>query len=298
MSNLITQLSDGLAEAVEEVGRSTVRIEARRRLPASGIAWSDDGLVLTAHHVVEREDNIRVGLPDGKEAPATLVGRDPTTDVAVLRVDATGVAPAARADLESVKVGHIALAAGRPGTTVQATFGIVSALGGAWRSPSGGRVDRYLQTDVAMYPGFSGGPLADVNGAVMGLTTSALLRGVSVAIPVSSLEVVATTLVAHGRIRRGYLGVGAQPVRLPPAVAQLVGEETGLLLSSVEAGSPAEKGGLLLGDTLVAVDGVSVRHVDDLLASLAGDKIGTSVLVRFVRGGEVIERDVVIGERD
>jgi S1-C subfamily serine protease len=189
------------------------------------------------------------------------------------------------------------LALGRPGQTVQATLGIVSALGQEWRTPAGGKLDRYLQTDVVMYPGFSGGPLVDASGHFLGLNTSALLRGVSLAVPSSTVRRVVETVLAHGRVRRGYLGVGIQPVRLPADLAEQIDQETGLLLVQVKPGSPAEAGGLLLGDTIVALDNQPVPHHDALQALLSGDRAGASVAVRIVRAGQMQEVDVVIGER-
>jgi S1-C subfamily serine protease len=297
MADVLRNLSDGLATTVQKAGAAVVRVDARGRIPASGVLWSPDGVIVTAHHVVEHEDNIGVGLPDGQTVTAALVGRDPTTDLAVLRADAKGLTPATYADPESLRVGHLVLALGRPGQTVQATLGIVSALGESWRTPAGGQVDAYLQTDLVMYPGFSGGPLVDVSGRVVGLNTSALLRGVSLALPAPTLRRVVEALLAHGRVRRGYLGVGAQGVRLPATLEQQLGQETGLLLISVEPDGPADRARLLLGDTIVALDGQPVRHMDDLLALLGGERVGVSVPVRIVRGGVVQELTVTIGER-
>jgi S1-C subfamily serine protease len=297
MGEFLSDLSRALAGIVESAGESVVRVEARRRLPASGFVWSGDGIIVTAHHAVHQEENIQVGLPGGQTVVASFVGRDPTTDVAVLRAGAKELRPATMAPSDDLHVGHLVLALGRPGRTVQATMGIVSALGEAWRTPSGGQVDRYLHTDVVMYPGFSGGPLIDVHGQVLGLNTSALLHGISLTVPVLTVQRVVQTLLAHGRMRRGYLGVGTQPVHLPAALAQQLGQETGLLIMSVNAGSPADKAGLLLGDTIVALDRQPVRHIDDLLALLSGDKLGVEVPVRFVRGGQTQELAVVIGER-
>ena len=178
-----------------------------------------------------------------------------------------------------------------------ATFGVLSALGGSWRTPAGGQLDRYVQTDVVMYPGFSGGPLVDSGGQFIGLNTSGLLRGISMTLPATNLRQVTETLLAHGRVRRGYLGVGVQPVRLPPALAQPAGQETGLLLVSVEEGSPAERGGLLLGDTIVALDGQPTRHMDDLVGLLGGDRVGKAVQVRVVRGGQMHDAQVTVGEQ-
>jgi S1-C subfamily serine protease len=203
----------------------------------------------------------------------------------------------AEPDASTLLVGHLVLALGRPGQRVQATLGIVSALGESWRTPAGGLMDRYVQTDVVMYPGFSGGPLVNVRGQVLGLNTSAILRDRSLTIPLATLRRVTDMLLAHGRIRRGYLGVSTQPVRLPAALRERLGQETGLLLITVESNSPAEQAGLLLGDTLVALDGTPLRHPDDLLLCLSTERIGTTGLIRLVRGGEVQERSVVIGER-
>ncbi len=297
MSNVLVDLSNDLADIVSATGLAVVRVEARRRIPASGIVWSSDGLIVTAHHVVERDDNITAGLPDGQTAAAALVGRDPTTDLAVLRVQADPLTPPTWAGPDALKVGHLVLALGRPGKTVQATLGIVSALGGSWRTRSGGLIDRYLQTDVVMYPGFSGGPLVNAAGHVVGINTSALLRGTSLAVPTTTVRRIVEDLVAHGQVRRGYLGVGTQPARLPSGLAEQLGQETGLLLVSVEPGSPADRGGLYMGDTIVAFDNQPVRHHDDLLSHLSGDRIGAAVPVRIARGGQVQELEVIIGER-
>ncbi len=297
MASALQSLSDATAAIVESAGRGIVRVEARRRLSASGFVWSADGVIVTAHHVVEQDENITIGLPDGKTASAKLVGRDPTTDVAVLRAQTTNLTPFALANLDTLRVGHLVLALARPGQNVMATLGIVSALGDKWRTPMGGLLDRYLQTDIMMYPGFSGGPLVDAGGQAVGLNTSALLRDISVAVPVPTLKRVVETLLTHGRVRRGYLGIGAQPVRLPEAVKQQLNQETGLLLLSVEPGSPADKGGLVLGDTIVALDGQPVRHLDQLMALLGSDRIGQAVPVRVLRGGQVQELKVTLGEQ-
>jgi len=297
MTAVLQQFSEALATTVATLSPGIVRVEARRRLPASGLVWSRDGIIVTTHHVIEQDDNIHVGLHSGQTVSATLVGRDATTDLAVLRTASNELEPPAWAEAESLSVGHLGLALGRPGQRVQATLGIISALGESWRTPAGGLMERYVQTDIVMYPGFSGGPLVNMSGQVLGLNTSALLRDRSLTIPVATLRRVTDMLLAHGRIRRGYLGVSTQPVRLPAALLERLGQETGLLLITVEPNSPAEQGGLVLGDTLVALDGAPLRHPDDLLAGLSPERIGTTVLVRMVRGGEVQERSMVIGER-
>jgi S1-C subfamily serine protease len=298
MANVLMNLSEALAQTVEAVGPGIVRVEGRRRMAASGIVWSDDGLVVTANHVLKQDTGVGVGLPDGSRVKGELVGRDPSTDLALIKVAAAGLAPAPRSSTDSdLQVGHLVLALGRPGRTVQATLGIVSALGDSWRTGAGGQIDRYLQTDVVMYPGFSGGPLVSAQGQIIGLNTSALLRGVSLALPVATLERVAGTLLAHGHMRRGYLGVSTQPVRLPEAAQEELGQETGLLIVSVEVDSPAAQGGLVMGDAIVGLDGEIVRHHDDLLGLLSGERVGNKVPVRIVRGGEMRTVNVTIGEK-
>lgn len=297
MSTVLEELSGATAELVEQVGRSLVRIDGRRRMAASGVVWSADGLIVTAHHVVERDEGLEVGLPDGSTVAATLVGRDPSTDVALLRTAAGGLTPAQWADAADLKVGNLVLALGRPGKSVQATLGIVSALAGAWRTGGGGEMDRYLQTDVVMYPGFSGGALAVADGRVAGINSSGLMRGVSLTIPAGTLRRVVESLQTHGNMPRGFMGVGVQPVRLADALAQSAGQETALMVMSVEPGGPAAQAGLVQGDVLLSLDGVATRHLDDLQALLMGDRAGKSVPVRFVRGGTVQDGTVTIGRK-
>lgn len=165
-------LSEELAALVRTAGESVVRVSARPHFGASGVVWSADGVIVTADHAVEREDRIEVGLPDGRTVGARLVGRDPSTDVAVVRAEAGGLKPAQPGRVEELRVGHVVLAVARPGRELQATLGIISAIGGPWRTMAGGQLDTYLQTDVAMHPGFSGGPLVAADGTVVGLNTS------------------------------------------------------------------------------------------------------------------------------
>jgi S1-C subfamily serine protease len=296
MAGLLAELSGALAKTVESAGPSLVRIEGRRRLPASGIIWSEEGLIVTANHVVKRDENIVVGLADGQGVKASLVGRDPGADLAVLRLQSGGLVPAQWED-EEMQVGHLVLALGRPGRTVQATLGIISALGDSWRTATGGQVDRYLQTDVVMYPGFSGGPLVNASGQFLGLNTSALLRGVSLAVPAKTVDRTVKSLLSHGRVRRGYLGVSTQPVRLPESSSEELDQETGLLVVNVETGSPADQGGLILGDAIVRLDEEAIRHHDDLLAQLTADRVGQKTPITIIRGGEIRALNVTIGER-
>ncbi len=296
MAEVLSSLSTALANVVETAGQSVVRVEGRRRHSASGTAWSADGLIVTAHHVVTRDEGLRVGLPTGEVVAATLVGRDPTTDIALLRAENGSLQVPSWAPAEQVRVGHLVLAVGR-GRNMEATLGVISALGESWRTGAGGTIDRYLQTDVVMYPGFSGGPLVDVSGQIIGMNSSALSRGASLTIPVATLRRVIETLATHGRVRRGYLGVGAQPVRLPESLAQSLGQEIGLLIIAVEPDTPAERAGLTLGDTIITLDGEKIRHIEELMAMLSGDRVGREVVAKIVRGGELREINLMIGER-
>lgn len=287
MSELFKNLSDALADTVEATAPGIVRVEGRKRLGATGMIWRE-GVIVTADHVVRRDEGVTVGLHNGSTAQATLVGRDRRNDVAVLRVE-SDLSPLTVAP-ESPRVGHLALALGRPGDSVQATLGVVSAIGS-------GRMQGAIQTDVVMYPGFSGGPLVDASGAVLGMNTSGFSRGVSVAISSARINEVVDTLLQHGRVRQGFLGVGAQPVRLPEDIIGQIEQETGLILVSVEKDSPAAQGGVVVGDIIVSLDGESTPHLDALLMLLSGDRVGKSVPVQLVRGGKLTDVTVTIGEK-
>ena len=292
----LKEISSGIAGVVEQAGPSVVRIEAGRRFPGSGIVWAADGTIVTADHVIEQEDEIRVGLPDGQLVAATLAGRDPGTDLAVLRAQASGLSVPSWSD-GAAKVGQLVVALARPGRTVRARLGIISAVGEAWRTPMGGELDRYLEADMTPGFGFSGGMLVDTDGRVLGMNTAGLLRRAALTVPVPTLRKVVGMLLAHGKIRRGYLGIGAHPVRLPAGLEQQVGQRVGLIVVSVEPGSPAERGGLGLGDVIVAVDGTLVRSHDDVAAQLTSEKVGASLRIRLVRGGAVKELSVTVAER-
>ena len=293
--SVLHELSEALAAAVERASAYTVRVNARRRLPASGIVWAD-GVVLTADHVIERDEDITVGLPDGKEVAATIAGRDPGSDLAVLRAQ-TGLSAAPRAN--GAKVGHLVLAVGRPGTSgLTAAMGVISSVGGPWRTGRGGTVDGYIRADVTMYPGFSGGPLIDAEGRVLGINSSGISRMGGLTIPVAAAQKVVEPLLAHGRLKRGFLGLTSQPVRLPRAIAGAVGQETGLLVARVQPESPAEKGGILIGDILVGLAGQRVSDTDQLQALLGPERVGQPTPVRIVRGGELREITVTVGERE
>ena len=296
MSNALTDFSKGLTSAVEQAGAGTVLVDARKRYPASGIAYADD-LVLTADHVVTRDD-IKVTLPDGKTLTATVAGRDPGSDLALLRLAEKALKPAKTTN--DVKVGQLVLALGRPNTAgMQASWGIVTAIAGPARTHRGGLLDEYIQTETTPYPGFSGGPLVNAEGEVLGLNTSGLTRGSSLTIPVKVAWRIADELAKHGSVKRGYLGVRTQPVELPEAARTSLKREqqSGLLVLWLEENGPAQKGGLYVGDTLVAVAGQPVSDPDDLFAALNSETVGKSVVVEVLRGGKPENVNVTVGER-
>jgi S1-C subfamily serine protease len=292
--SILTRFSNDLAAAVEKAGQSTAKVNARRQHnPASGIVWAP-GIVVTADHVLEREEDITVGFADGRDVPATIAGRDPSTDLAILRYQADGVAVAEQGP--EPKVGHFVLAVGRPGS-IAATSGVVSAIGGPARTMRGGRLESFIRTDAALYPGFSGGPLVNAAGQVVGLTTTHF--GGSLAIPTSVVGRVVSTLQTQGSIKRGYLGVTSQPIAIPEGMRGKVAgsPEMGLLIVGVEKDGPAEKGGAVIGDILVGFAGKPVRDTDDLQAALGSDTVGKATEAQVLRGGEPKTLTITVGER-
>ena len=295
--NALSALSDGMADAVEQVGPKVLRVNGRRRRPASGVVYAPD-CVLTASHVLEREEDLSVGTRDGRTLPARFVGRDPSTDLAVLRAEALDVDAATPAE-GSARTGQLVLAVGGPSRSdgPRASLGVVSAVGGPLRTGRGSRLERYIQTDATPYPGFSGGPLIDARGTVLGIMTAGWARGAALAIPAEVAWRVARTLESRGSVKRGYLGIMSQPVHLPDAQRTGLTQRGGLLVVGVEDGSPAGRGGLLIGDILATLDGQPVEDTEDLLVLLTGERVGQPVPVKVVRGGELQMLEVTIGER-
>ncbi len=296
-------LSEDLTAAVERAGRAVVAIHARRRIPASGVLWRS-GVVVATNHTIQQDEQITISVGDGGRLPATLAGRDPTTDLAVLKLDAgasgsSGATVAERGPDDALRVGQIVLALGRPGRDVTASLGLVSAVGGEWRTWHGGKIDRLVRLDVAVYDGFSGGPLVDGTGHVLGINTLGLSRGAALTIPATTVDHVANQLLEMGRIKRGYAGVAVQPVRIAPAAAEALGlSGSGALMAvGVAPGGPADKSGILQGDVLVAVNDARVSDPSDLIAALGPDHVGQSVRVQIIRAGESRTVDLTVGER-
>ena len=293
-------LSDQLADAAATAGESIVAVHARPRLPSTGIHWQD-GVLVTTDGTIRRESDITVTLADGRSLPAKLAGRDRRTDLAVLKI-ASGSLPTARlGDPGSLRPGHLVLGLARLGEGgPRVSFGAVSAVGGRWRCWKGGELDRLLQSNLTLYPGFGGGPLVDATGQIHGINSGGLSRAFATTIPVETVNRVVGQLLERGYVARGWLGAAMQPVRFNPAAQRRLGLDTdsGLVILSVEPDGPAASSGLLVGDVIVKLGGWPIENVEDLVDALgASDVVGRTFNLDLVRGGERIKADVLIGER-
>ena len=298
-SGTLQALSDDLVAAVEHAAAFVVAVNARPRIAASGVHWRP-GVIVTAHHVVRRDEDITVTLGDGRSLPATLAGRDPATDVAALKIDAANMPAADFAEAGATKVGHIVLQVGRTGAAGHsASLGLVGAIVGPWRTWRGADIEQLIHLDLAIHDGFSGSPLVDARGRVVGLNTSGLARGAPLALPVAVVNRVVDALLAKGRIPRGYLGVGLQPVDVPATLASKLDppRRGGLIALTVETDGPGARGGLQLGDVIVALDQRPVEDVRDLFALLGPDRVGATISMDVLRGGAPVKLSVLVGER-
>lgn len=291
-------ISDSMAAAVESAGRSTVMVNARRRFPASGILVEKD-LVLTASHVVEFEDNIEIQFADGVQTRAKLLGRDAQSDLALLRLEEAASDVAAQAEGEA-KIGQLALALGRPSENgIQASLGIVSARMGPMQFMHGGFMEAHLRTDATPFPGFSGGPLIDSQGQVLGINTSGIGRGRSVTIPAAKAWQIAEALKDGGAVKRGFLGIRGQIVELDEDNQKLLKREqaSGVLLVELEKDSPAAASELKVSDIVVGFNGQPVETHESLMAQLNNGSVGQSSQVEVLRGEKVVSVEVTVGER-
>jgi len=294
-TDLLTSFSNGLADAVAIAAPAVVQVQGRRR-PASGIVYADN-VVLTMVRVLGREDSLHVRRHDGQTLDAELAGWDPTTSLAVLRVAGLAVPPATPAATPA-RVGHLALAVARSwSNATTASAGIVSVIGGPL--PTGRRraIDQVLRTTAPMHDGFAGGAFIDTSGALLGVTTATAIRGLGLVIPASIAWKTAATLIEHGHLKRGYLGIAGQPARLPENQRAANGTDEALLIVAVTAGSPAAAAGVMIGDVLLEFDGHHVSAPDDLLELLVGDRVGRPVTLRLLRGGKTVDLEVKVGER-
>jgi S1-C subfamily serine protease len=295
----LAAFSDDVAGLVERVGASVVALQARRSHPASAVIL-EPGVVATAAHTLRREDGITAVLADGSASGATLVGVDPGTDIAVLKLDSSHGAALEPGDAASIRPGNFVVAVSR-GTdgSLSASAGIIARTGGAWRTWRGGHIDRLVQLDGGLWTGFSGGPVVDARGGVIGIGTSALSRGRAVVIPGSVLKRVSAQLLSSGRVSHAYVGAAVQPVEIPEALRTQLGisHTQGLIVISTVPGGPADTADIALGDTLLTLDGKPLADVDDLKAALGADRIGKSVAVSLIRAKQLVNVEVVVGER-
>ncbi len=295
----IAAFSDQLADVVERVGASVVALHARRAYPSSGLLWQP-GVLVTAAHTIRRETDIAAVLPDGSTTSATLAGVDTGTDVAVLRLESARGEPARLNEEAKVRPGNyvIAVARGADGA-LAASSGIIARTGGEWRTWRGGRMDRLIQLDGGLWPGFSGAPIVDAGGQIIGIGTSALARGRAVVVPASVLRRAVEQLLAHGRVTHAYLGVGTQSVEIPAHLRdrlKLNGTH-GLIVLSIASAGPAETAGITLGDVLIALDATPVADSERLMSVLAERSVGSRVQLQLIRGGELHSVEVTLGER-
>ena len=294
----LESLSNAFADSVETAGKSTVMVNGRRRMPSTGIVYAAD-LVITANHTIEKEDDVKILLSDGSSVTASLTGRDPARDIALLRLKEGNLNPPTLSQ-KPARIGEMVLALGRPDDNgLQASLGVVSAIGGPVRTPMGGMLDRYLRSDTFPFPGFSGGPLISANGSLIGMNTSGLAMETLITIPVEVLWPAAEALAAHGHIRRPYLGVRSQNVNLASPQQEALGrkQSTGLLLVSLEDQSPAASAGLIVGDILVGVKSQPVVDHEELQIALNNSGAGSQIPIEVLRGGKPTIFQVTLGER-
>ena len=289
----VMDLSNALAGAVERAAGSVFAVHGRPRLPSTGVHWRP-GLIVTANHTVEPDHEVTLTGPDGRTLSARVAGRDPSLDIAVLRAEVDGVPAADVAYDGDVRIGHLVLALG---AGPRASAGIISALDvRSGRRSSDGEV---LAVDLTLYPGFSGGPLIDVLGRIIGVTTSGASRHLQCAVRAAAVTRLVEHVVRGGRIPRAYLGVGTQHVVLPEPVRERmsVAQRTAVIVMNVKSGSPAAAAGLIIGDVIISIAGHAIAEPGDLLVVLQPDRVGKTVTTSIMRGGEPRELQVTVGER-
>jgi S1-C subfamily serine protease len=298
-NSILETISSELAFAAQKVGDNVVAVHARRWMPTSGIEWKK-GVVVTVHHGVQRDEDIKVLLDGGRAVSAKLAGRDPSTDIAVLRIEEGSAGAPQLGDSTGLRLGHLVLALGRTrrGDLVVSS-GIIGGISGEWRNRRGGKLDQHIRLDLALYPGFSGGPLINARGEVVGINTRGLAHGRAVTVPVATVNRVVEELLEKGHIPQPYLGIAMQPVEVPDNMRSKLPAETrvGLLVTHVENGGPAGKAGVLLGDVLFEVRGEAVEHVDAIQDSLAIARVGDDLQIRVIRAGEIKPVSIKLGER-
>jgi S1-C subfamily serine protease len=296
----LTEFSDALAQTTERAAASAVAVHTESRGSASGVIWRN-GIVVTAEHALRRDEDIEATLPNGQVVAATLVGRDPSTDLAVLKCpEATSAAGLSSGSADALKPGHITLVVGRTRASGPvAALGIVSLVATERSSWAGTALRPYIRLDVGLQSAAVGGAVANAQGEIVGVATPRFARFGAIIIPASHVNRVTDLLLQKGRIPRGYLGVGLQTVRIPEALRESLhrAEKTGAIVLEVEPESPAHKAGLVIGDVLVSLGGRAVARFEDVHSQLIGENIGKSLAAKIVRGGAVQEVNIVVAER-
>jgi S1-C subfamily serine protease len=299
MSAELIELSNALAQATNRAAANTVAVHTEARGSSSGVVWRN-GIIVTAEHALRRDEEIEVTLPDGRVVAAALAGRDASSDLAVLRC-AEAVSPVKEiADPSSIQPGCLALVVGRTRASGPvAALGAVSLVASERRTSTGSAFAPYVRLDVGLQPTAVGAAVIDAQGRVMGIATPRFAHFGAIAVPAPTVNRVVDTLLQKGRIPRGYLGVGLQPVRLPEALRQTLQltEKTAAIVLDVEPEGPAHKAGIVIGDIFVAFAGHAVARLEDIHAQLAAESIGKPLPVKFVRGGALQEASIVVGER-
>ena len=295
-TNPLITFSESLAQIVADVGNSIVAIDGQR-FPCSGICWRE-GLIVTSDENIKRTEGITITLPNGESSPITLLGRDSSTDTAIFKTEAA--LPVAPIDSEcELKVGHLAIALGRDRDRgLSVAQGIIGTLGGSWRSSLGGYIDRFIRLDINFYPGMGGSALVNAAGKVTGFNTTGPRRSV-ITIPAITVDKVVERLLKTGHLSRGYLGLGMQPVTLPNSLVEelSLNIERGLMVVNVEARSPAQQAGIILGDILVAVEGTSITRLRDIQAYLEPQNVGKTIQLQLIRAGDLKKMPLEVGTR-
>jgi S1-C subfamily serine protease len=298
LSNSLVSLSDGLSSAVGQMAKSVVAISARRRFDSSGVHWSPE-VVVTAQHTIRRDDEIKVTTAAGTSLTAELAGRDPGTDLAVLRVKGLDVPVVPKAIETNVLPGHIALAVGRSKDSSIAALGVIGSLSGPSQTWRGGRLERVIRLSIDLHPAGAGGAVTDAAGTLIGVATPALSQYSVFAIPPETIDRVSARLLNEGRVARGYLGAGLQPIAIPEHLRSKLGlsSSAGLIAMSVDPDAPAGRAGMLIGDVLIDLGGKAVQKPENVQEVLDADSVGKKMSSKVVRGGAVIALDITIGER-
>ncbi len=293
----LVDFSNELANTVERVGSSVIAVPEGGRVGVSGTVWREE-VAITSDHTIHGLDEVTVILPAGRGVKATVAGRDYGTDIAVLKLPEP-VQSATLADASQIRTGEIVLSIGRRGTDgLAAAHGLIGAVGGPWRTSMGARVDRWLSLDLSPFPGFSGGPVINARGEVLGMATSGARRA-AVVITTGTVNRVVDQLLQHGRTLRGYIGVAVQPVAFPEGTSQSlgIGVDRGLLITSVAPGSAAQEAQLMLGDVIVTIEGSPIRSARDLQWAVDDESVGKSIALEVIRGGQLLKLSVKVREK-